>query len=230
MRLSFNKADANYTNVLDFLDYQLPKPPSKEPITLSLSYAELSGRELAEVLTKLSQYRIEELDLMHNALGDEGAKVVAQSINKYMKKIHLCHNDIGDLGAIALAEALGKHKKVEIDLSHNQIGDQGAKALTEATAKLSSRKTLDLSHNLISRDGAQHIVNRLQQNRGAIRDVFLQNNSSDITEVAPPKNIRMTYKVKELSFPEAHPYMTMYLMVVCPILFCIWSWPKSAKS
>jgi len=64
------------------------------------------------------------LDMNNNIIGDEGAKLIAESlkINTTLKILNLSNNNIGDEGAMSLATAKEQHNiEINIALASNQI-------------------------------------------------------------------------------------------------------------
>ena len=67
------------------------------------------------------------LDLGRNAIGDEGAKTIAEAlkVNTFLTTLNLGHNAIGDEGAKTIAEALKAHIFLtKLVLNGNSIGDK----------------------------------------------------------------------------------------------------------
>jgi Ran GTPase-activating protein (RanGAP) involved in mRNA processing and transport len=78
---------------------------------------------------------IEIIELFTNAIGDEGAKAIAEAIKRSatLRKIDVWGNGIGDAGAQAIAEAVKVSKSLEeVMLTGNNITSTGAQALAAA--------------------------------------------------------------------------------------------------
>ena len=92
-------------------------------------------------------YRLKDLALHHNQIGDEGMKAFSKAIGSgalgNLKELHLHVNRIGDVGMAAFAEALKPTDRspmgalaelTYLNLAANQVGDEGMKALSTAIA------------------------------------------------------------------------------------------------
>ena len=77
-------------------------------------------------LPQPGELRIQELDLGHNDLGDDGARILARSSHLAgLHVLNLANCDIEDEGARALAQSPHLHQLVSLDLGNNPIGDPG---------------------------------------------------------------------------------------------------------
>lgn len=150
---------------------------------------------LVEQLTSLSTPVCKSLDLSHNALGDDGAMVVAQLLRSYtlLERIDLSFNDIGDAGAAAIAGALSANASLLSltwrsvpDGSQNapRLTDVGITRLTQALHQHRSIASVDMRNNLPSTGATRAFVAMLRSNgsiqrfNNASAAVFLARHSS----------------------------------------------------
>ncbi|KAM8794296.1 leucine-rich repeat-containing protein 71 [Eudromia elegans] len=81
------------------------------------------------------------LSLRHNGIGDEGARLIGQSLstaasaNRSLVSLGLAFNRISDAGAGYIADGLRFNRSLlSLSLSHNAVGDAGALRLAEVLA------------------------------------------------------------------------------------------------
>ena len=111
------------------------------------------------------------LNLRGKQIGDEGAKAIAQAIEKTpqipLQQLDLSGNCICAEGAKAIAQAIEKTPQIplqQLDLGCNRIGDEGAKAIAQAIEKTPQipLQQLDLSGNYIGAEGAKAIAQAIE--------------------------------------------------------------------
>ncbi|XP_048387885.1 dynein regulatory complex subunit 5 [Stegostoma tigrinum] len=106
--------------------------------------------EKLRVLVKymLNHPSLIELDLSHNLIEDNGAKVLAKLLHKTkLEKVNLCNNHISAYGAKAISYKVRRFSSLKsINFRLNQIGDEGGEALGRALVK-SSVEDINLSCN-----------------------------------------------------------------------------------
>jgi len=97
--------------------------------------------QLCNVCRTRILWKVLDLRLSSNALGDEGTRALAAVLGEgclsKLERLHLNHNGIRDQGAIAIGAALssGQLRRLEaVDLGYNGIGACGLRALTESVA------------------------------------------------------------------------------------------------
>jgi uncharacterized protein (TIGR02996 family) len=105
---------------------------------LNLSANGLTAPELLAILRRPpgpadpGAVRLAELDLSHNALGNDGARVLAASPHLAgLRVLNLTWCDIGDEGARALAESPHLNQLVSLELPNNPLGDPGFRPFLE---------------------------------------------------------------------------------------------------
>ena len=138
--------------------------------SLSITQSELgvaAARALADALGK-TLARLRELSLDRNALGDEGAALLAPAAGR-LATLHLTNAAIGDAGARALAQGQGATLR-DLDLCFNAIGPAGATALARSP-RLAHLARLDLTSNPLEAEGAVQFAERLAL--PALRDLDL---------------------------------------------------------
>ncbi|KAF8055831.1 EGY2 [Scenedesmus sp. PABB004] len=124
----------------------------------------LGAAQLAEVLPTCA---LQQLKLHTNAIGDEGAALLAAKLsgNGLLLALDLGANGIGDAGAAALAEGLKLNTTLtRLDLSGNAIDVSGARALAEALAANTTLTSLTLSDNYLGVEGAKVLAEALTAN------------------------------------------------------------------
>jgi Leucine-rich repeat (LRR) protein len=122
-----------------------------------------------EILQRLrnNDSTLTSLSLISDQISDEGAKALAEVIEKNttLTSLNLGWNEINAEGAKALVEVIVKNTSLRaLYLGHNQISDEGAKTITEVLAKNRTLTELCLYGNPISDAGAQAIVQALEKN------------------------------------------------------------------
>ena len=101
------------------------------------------------------------LDLRHNEIGDEGARILSVAMKLKgcaWKSLNLGNCMIGDGGARYLSQGLRLRGFQELDLRGNQIGDRGVLALSRALALGIDLERLDLRDNQIGDAGADSLA------------------------------------------------------------------------
>jgi uncharacterized protein (TIGR02996 family) len=138
--------------------------------SLSITESELgvaSARAIADALGG-TLARLRALSLDRNALGDEGAALLAPAAGR-LATLHLTNARIGDAGARSLAEGDGDALR-DLDLCFNEIRAVGAAALA-ASPRLAHLTRLDLTSNPLEAEGAVRFAERLAM--PALRDLDL---------------------------------------------------------
>ncbi|XP_041044084.1 dynein regulatory complex subunit 5 [Carcharodon carcharias] len=152
--------------------------------------------EMLRVLVKymLNHPSLVELDLSHNLIKDNGAKVVAKLLHKTkLEKVNLCNNcisaygakaisykvrrfstlksinfrlnQIGDEGGEALGQALMKSSVEEINLSSNELTEPVAVVFSELLMKNHTLKSIDLSCNNLGQEGGRQLQEGMSMNK-----------------------------------------------------------------
>lgn len=108
---------------------------------------------------------LEELDLSHCFIKDEGAEALAGALerNTHLTRLSLNGCDITDKGAKAIAEGLAKNRGLNrLSLYSNRIGDEGAERLAAALRSNTTLQGLTLDYNHISETGAHAIADAIR--------------------------------------------------------------------
>ena len=115
---------------------------------------------LAEALSHTS---LEEIDISHCGIGEEGMVALSSALNTNttLKCLNACKNDFGDKGAFHLAEALSHTSLQEIDISHCGIGEEGMVALSSALKTSTTLKCLNACGSHFGDKGAFHLAEAL---------------------------------------------------------------------
>jgi Ran GTPase-activating protein (RanGAP) involved in mRNA processing and transport len=146
---------------------------------LDLGGNRLEARAVAPIVDAARRGAIRRLSLAVNALGDEGARLVADALaaGAPLDALGLGSNGIGPDGVVALGEALGRAPSLtSLDLSRapstralggasNEAGDEGAVALARALEGPSALRRLDLAGCGVRGRGAKALLAALETNR-----------------------------------------------------------------
>ena len=140
-------------------------PLCRELYTVYLAQNYLGPEDIRVLMVGLNASVVMRLYLNDNALGDDGAILLANALrtNVHLKKITCASNAIGDRGAEAIAETLLENTTLQsLDLSLNWITDTGAIALASALMENAALREFSLSEN---RFGARGSLALLQAHR-----------------------------------------------------------------
>ena len=110
---------------------------------------------------------LQELNLSHNKITSEGAKMIGEAIkeNKILQKLDIRGNSISDDGAAAISDGLKCNISLQkLDMSSNKITNEGAKMIGKAIKVNTTLRKLDIDGNSISDDGAAAISDGLKCN------------------------------------------------------------------
>lgn len=212
---------STYTNIREFLDQKVSR--ENQAISLKISCKNLS--DLKFLFEKLQNKKVVALDLSNSNLGDKEAKYIAEAVKTHhsMTKLVLSNNRIGDKGATLLSQLVGANPRLDIQLSHNRIGPQGGGAFAEAAAA-SGKTMVDLTYNKLGNEGAKLVGQKLQNNAGAIKKIFLKHNGigfkgdKALAETVP-SSITVYHRVKVIPFTKDHPFASLLLILFFPIPF-----------
>lgn len=120
--------------------------PRLKKIDLERSYIDAEGITLL-LKGKISK-NLEELSLVANKLGDQGAKVIADTANlKNLKVLNLSQNMIGDEGAEAIGCSTHLCGLTHLYIGRNSFSPKGAEAIHQ-TKTLTQLKTLVLQEGV----------------------------------------------------------------------------------
>jgi uncharacterized protein (TIGR02996 family) len=132
---------------------------------LDLSRNGLNAASLHLILTRPSgslppdAVRLEELDLSHNELGNDGARVLAKCPDLAgLRVLRLIGCGIGDDGARAVAESPHLNELVELDVANNPIGDSGCRGFLD-TPHMRSLRLLSIPRIGVSPPVRQRLRN-----------------------------------------------------------------------
>lgn len=215
--------DSTYSNVKEFLAQKVS--PENQALSLKISGENLSDQDLQNLFEKIKNKKVESLDLSSSRMGDKEVSIVVNALKTHqtMRNLNLSHNNIGDKGALSLSQLMKSNPKLDIDLTHNRIGAAGGASFTEAAIATGKTK-IDLTYNKLGDQGASAIGKALQRKSGAIREIFLKHN--DISSKGDhalgetvPSHIKVYHKFKVTPFSEAHPFASLFLMILLPIPF-----------
>ena len=140
----------------------------------------LEAKEIADAIQSNPNLKLDELDLSHNLLANDGIEILAKSpLLSRIARLHLGHNGIGAEGAVALSQLISDpaSRLKHLDLQENEIGDAGAEAIGKALEQSRSQLTLlNLKFNRIGSNGAYYIARALATGHCKILDLDLQSN------------------------------------------------------
>ncbi|MFI6007866.1 gala protein [Streptomyces sp. NPDC051243] len=142
-----------------------------------------------------------------NAIGDEGARTVADALvdGHGLHTLYLGCNRIGPEGATALADALTTDGTVRaLWLKRNPVGDEGARALAATLRSNTTLRTLDLVNTGLTTDGLQALFEALTSRPSPVERLFLGGNG--LTADAAPLLAALIREagVRELYLPANH--------------------------
>ncbi|XP_036169878.1 leucine-rich repeat-containing protein 74A isoform X2 [Myotis myotis] len=138
-------------------------------ITLELADNSIMEDGILSLVEMLQEnYYLQELNISNNALGFEGAKVIAEFLQKNsssLLSLQLSGNKFKDQSAELLCQALSANYRIkEMDLSHNEFSDKDGEFLGSMLALNVGLQTLDLSWNHLSPRAAVSLSNGLRSN------------------------------------------------------------------
>eukprot|EP00316_Scyphosphaera_apsteinii_P001621 CAMPEP_0119324834 /NCGR_PEP_ID=MMETSP1333-20130426/64310_1 /TAXON_ID=418940 /ORGANISM="Scyphosphaera apsteinii, Strain RCC1455" /LENGTH=294 /DNA_ID=CAMNT_0007332639 /DNA_START=150 /DNA_END=1034 /DNA_ORIENTATION=- len=189
--------------------------------SLSVASCRLGGSGLQSLLRELPS-SLMQLDLRHNYIDDDGAKVIASTLKaaaRRLNRLDIGWNGVGARGARALAEALRMNPELtDLSLSWNAVKDRGAKALGDALSYNHKLTTLNLDHNAIKDAGAAAIAKGLKDN-SVMRNVEIAHNGvslamqqkvreallmipKPVEKVTTPPSDEDSDEIEEISFDE----------------------------
>ena len=130
---------------------QLASNPVLQKLNLRFNAIGDASMHALFVALKTAGSALRELDLWGNAVGDEGAKQIAEALreNVALEQLNLRENRVGNAGAEALAMTLQHHNKtlVTLNLRGNDVGSAAAEMLHAATTTQRRIEIIDLRAN-----------------------------------------------------------------------------------
>jgi uncharacterized protein (TIGR02996 family) len=131
----------------------------------------IEAGDLRRLLESLTPGRLRSLRLCRCQIGDEGARVLAESpALSGLRELDLFENGIGPAGAEALAKSPYLENLTDLGLSTNAIGSHGASALA-SSVQLHNLRALNLRSCDIGTPGARAIANAWRWRRLAWLDL-----------------------------------------------------------
>ncbi|MFE1291216.1 gala protein [Streptomyces sp. NPDC058751] len=142
-----------------------------------------------------------------NAIGDEGARTVADALTDGhgLHTLYLGCNRIGPEGVTALAGTLATDDTVRaLWLKRNPVGDDGARALAGMLRRNTALRTLDLVNTALGTDGLLALCETLVSRPSPVERLFLGGNG--LTAAAAPLLAVLIREagVRELYLPANH--------------------------
>ncbi|WP_326790277.1 gala protein [Streptomyces sp. NBC_00151] len=142
-----------------------------------------------------------------NAIGDEGARTVADALadGHGLHTLYLGCNRIGPDGVTALTDALTTDTTVHaLWLKRNPVGDHGARALAAMLRRNTTLRTLDLVNTGLTTDGLRALCETLTNRPSPVERLFLGGNG--LTADAAPLLAALIREagVRELYLPANH--------------------------
>ncbi|KAG2385753.1 hypothetical protein C9374_002902 [Naegleria lovaniensis] len=137
----------------------------------------LSAKLISESFKHLTK-----LDLSGNAIGDEGAHHLANSVHlQHLVKLYLINNDIGAQGAICIATSPNLTQLQVLNLCRNSIGPKGIGALASSN-NMKNLTELGLSYCSIGHEGAMYICSSISFTN--LTSLYLIGNSLTETDIS----------------------------------------------
>ncbi|MER5398215.1 gala protein [Streptomyces sp. NPDC002599] len=142
-----------------------------------------------------------------NAIGDEGARTVADALadGHGLHTLYLGCNRIGPDGVAALTDALTTDATVHaLWLKRNPVGDHGVRALAAMLRSNTTLRTLDLVNTGLTTDGLRALCETLIDRPSPVERLFLGGNG--LTAEAAPLLATLIREagVRELYLPANH--------------------------
>ncbi|GAB7106770.1 hypothetical protein JCM4814A_50840 [Streptomyces phaeofaciens JCM 4814] len=143
-----------------------------------------------------------------NAVGDDGARSVADALTTHGHGIHTLYlgcNRIGPDGVTALTDALTTDDTVHaLWLKRNPVGDAGARAIAAMLRRNTTLRTLDLVNTGLTTDGLRALLDALTGRPGPVERLFVGGNG--LTADAAPLLAALIRDagVRELYLPANH--------------------------
>ncbi|XP_005390217.1 PREDICTED: leucine-rich repeat-containing protein 74A isoform X1 [Chinchilla lanigera] len=113
-------------------------------------------------------YYLQELNISDNDLGLEGAKIIADFLQRSISslwKLKLSGNNFKEESAALLSHALSSNYRIKkLNLSHNEFSDKGGEYLGQMLALNVGLQSLDLSWNHFHIQGAMALCSGLRTN------------------------------------------------------------------
>lgn len=135
---------------------------------LDLSYADVNGKRLTMLSAALEENKqLHQIILSGNGIDDAGVVSLAAALKSTMvQTLGLAQNAIGDDGAKALAELLSNSGTLQrLAIGINSIGDEGAVALAAALENNSVLNRLYLQRNDVGEAGANALIAAVKRAR-----------------------------------------------------------------
>ncbi|MER5846603.1 gala protein [Streptomyces sp. NPDC002012] len=143
-----------------------------------------------------------------NALGDEGARAVADALGRDghgLRTVYLGCNRIGADGVTALAGALSEDDTVRaLWLKRNPVGDAGVRALVPMLRRNTVLRTLDLVNSGLTVDGLAALLAVLSQRSRRVDRLFLGGNGLGAEAAPLLAALIRDAGVRELYLPANH--------------------------
>jgi Ran GTPase-activating protein (RanGAP) involved in mRNA processing and transport len=133
---------------------------------LDLGINNLGPKGAQYVARMIRGYRfLEEISLMSNMIGDEGALAISQVLinsAENITKLNVADNKLSDVGLAYINSFIGINTSLEdLDLSHNSITDIGFKSLVDVLSLNYKLTMIDLENNKITVKGVEYQSLRL---------------------------------------------------------------------
>jgi hypothetical protein len=126
---------------------------------LSLAHGQMGPVGLADLLFCPAASSLETLDLSFNALGAEGARLLARAGLRRLTTLNLSRTGMGNDGTRVLAGSDLLARLLALDLSLDQVGNEGGLALAVGEGKALLMK-LDLIYNPLGHEAREALTQR----------------------------------------------------------------------
>ena len=162
---------------------------------------------IADGLCCNDTFKLRELEMNSNPIGDDGATALAQMLtrNKSLNTLDLENCSITKVGAIHLANALCINSSlITFKLGDNEVKNQGASALAEMLTRNQSLNNLSLDHCSISQVGASHLANALYVNSALKFFDLMSNQIADQGAVAFAQMLTVNQSLKTVDMQQCN--------------------------
>ena len=161
----------DYSNSISVRDISTAVINTKTVKVLNMNGDGLTAQEASAISDMMTC--LEELNINHNRLGDDGAIIISKGITKAitLRLLDISDNSITSTGATAIGESLISNTSLEVlHMSHNAISQSGATALSQAIATNKMLKELSLyGDDTIDEESAMIMISSLYSNNSIIK-------------------------------------------------------------
>jgi Ran GTPase-activating protein 1 len=154
------------------LSKTFPKLPDLVELYLSDLNLENTGTIAIANVLKLSAPRLEVFELVGNEITAKATQALAECLTamQSLKKLTLAENELGDDGAVVIAKSLedGHPDLKELDVSTNMLRRVGARCCAQAITNKSGFRQLNINGNFIPEEGIDDVKEILKGGKNSL--------------------------------------------------------------